>query len=353
MKMRNILTVTIAIFLFGAVACNGKSEQLPPTSVKPKGIPVDAYVIQPEVLESDIVVAGTLLPFEETVIYPEVAGKITMLAVKEGAWVSKGTLLARLFDGDLRAQLHKLKVQLDIARKTRERQQELLKIGGISQQDFDLSVLNVNTIEADIAILNTDINKTYIRAPFNGRLGFKNVSIGAYITPQTAITTISQTGKLKLEFSVPERYAPEASLGKKVSFITEVTDGHHTATIFATQPTINEANRSLAIHALVNNNSGKLKAGSFARINFDLKKISDAIMIPTQAIIPEARDKKVIIYENGLAKFEVVETGVRDSSKIQILSGLGIGDTVITTGLLSIRPGSHITLSRIQNAAQK
>lgn len=353
MKMRNLITAAFAIILLGVVACNGKSEQLPLTTEKSKGLPVDAYVIQPEVLESDIIIAGTLLPFEETVIYPEVAGKITFLKIKEGAWVSKGTLLARLFDGDLRAQLQKLEVQLDIAQKTRERQQELLKIGGISQQDFDLSVLNVNTIEADIAILKTDINKTYIRAPFHGRLGFKNVSIGAYITPQTAITTISQTGKLKLEFSVPERYASEVNMGKKVSFTTEVADGLHAATIFATRPAINEASRSLAIHALVDNNAGKLRAGSFARVNFDLKKITDAIMIPTQAIIPEAREKKVIVYEDGNVKFTVVETGVRDSSKIQILSGLTMGDTVITTGLLSIRPGSDITISRIQNTEQK
>jgi membrane fusion protein (multidrug efflux system) len=287
------------------------------------------------------------MPFEETEIHPEVSGKVTYLSIKEGAHVSKGTLLARLFDGDLQAQLQKLDVQLKVAEKTQERQQELLKIGGISQQDYDLSVLNVSSIKADMEVLKASIDKTIIRAPFDGKLGFKNISIGAFITPTTIITTIRQDSKLKLEFSVPERFTPAVKLGNVINFTTEATNKKYHVKIYATESGITEENRSLKVHAVVENVDKNITAGSFAKVAFDMGDNNKAVMIPTQAIIPEARDKKVIVYNGGLADFKTVTTGTRDSARVEILSGLSIGDTVITTGLLSIKPGSKINLSSL------
>lgn len=350
MKLKIITIASSLLLIAGLNACKDDEAAAKPAPAKGgSGLPVDAYVIHPETLESSVVLVGTLLPMEETVIHPEVAGKVVMLSIKEGVWVKRGTLLARIFDGDLRAKLKKLEVQLEIAKKTKLRQEDLLKIGGISQQDFDLSVLNESTIEADISILKTDINKTFIRAPFDGKLGFKNISIGAYITPQTAITSISQVNELKLDFSVPERYTKEVTVGKKIHFTTQTADGIQTATILATQPGLDQQNRSLSIHARVLNPGSKMRAGGFAQITFDLAKDEGALMVPTQAIIPEARDKKVILYKDGFAKFTTVETGVRDSSKVQIISGLSPGDTVVISGLLTLKPESKITLSTIQN----
>lgn len=308
---------------------------------------VEGYVIQPTVLHSSIEVAGTLLPFEETDIHPEVSGKVTYLSIKEGAHVKKGTLLARLFDGDLQAQLHKLSVQLQVAEKTQQRQDELLKIGGISQQDYDLSVLDVSSIKADMQVLQANIDKTIIKAPFDGKLSFKNISIGAFITPTTIITTIRQDSKLKLEFSVPEKYGPRVLLGNVVLFTTEASGKKYKAKIYATESGITAENRSLKVHALVENIDKNVTAGSFAKVMFDMGDNNEAIMVPTQAIIPEARDKKVILYNGGIADFKTVTTGTRDSARVEILNGLSIGDTVIVTGLLSIKPGSKINLSSI------
>lgn len=343
--------ITGVIILFFLTACGNSSKKQ-----KPKGrsettthasLPVDGYIIGPSVLHSSIEIAGTLLPFEETEIHPEVLGKVVFLSVKEGAHVKKGTLLARLFDGDLQAQLHKLNVQLQIAQKTQERQDELLKIGGISQQDYDLSVLNVSTIKADMQVLDAAIDKTVIKAPFDGKLGFKNISIGAFITPATIITTIRQDSKLKLEFSVPEKYTPEIQSGSVISFTTEATGKSYHAKIYATESGITEENRSLKVHALVENVDKNITAGSFAKVIFDMGDNEKAVMIPTQSIIPQARDKKVIVYNGGLADFKTVVTGTRDSAKVEILSGLALGDTVITTGLLSIKPGDKINLSSL------
>ncbi|MEO8822328.1 MAG: efflux RND transporter periplasmic adaptor subunit [Ginsengibacter sp.] len=341
-----------AIIIFSLSSCGNKSNKIQPPKAgaqipAPPALPVNGYIIHPSVLRSSIEVAGTLLPFEETEIHPEVSGKVTYLSINEGTHVKRGTLLARLFDGDLQAQLQKLKVQLQVAQKTEERQSELLKIGGISQQDYDLSALDVSSIKADIQVMQAAIDKTIIRAPFDGKVGFKNISIGAFITPSTIITTIRQDSKLKLEFSVPEKFTPKVQLKNVIYFTTEASPKKYEAKIYATESGITQENRSLKVHALVENSDKNITAGSFAKVAFDMGDNSDAIMIPTQAIIPEARDKKVIVFNGGIADFKVVTTGTRDSAKVEILSGLSIGDTVITTGLLSIKPGSEIKLSSI------
>ncbi|MGN6194045.1 MAG: efflux RND transporter periplasmic adaptor subunit [Ginsengibacter sp.] len=353
MKLKYGKLLPAILFLFFISSCGSKTKKEDPPKSNNKSaahggaLSVQGYIIYPSVLHSSIEVAGTLMPFEETEIHPEVSGKVTYLSIKEGAHVSKGTLLARLFDGDLQAQLQKLDVQLKVAEKTQERQQELLKIGGISQQDYDLSVLNVSSIKADMEVLKASIDKTIIRAPFDGKLGFKNISIGAFITPTTIITTIRQDSKLKLEFSVPERFTPAVKLGNVINFTTEATNKKYQAKIYATESGITEENRSLKVHAVVENVDKNITAGSFAKVAFDMGDNNKAVMIPTQAIIPEARDKKVIVYNGGLADFKTVTTGTRDSARVEILSGLSIGDTVITTGLLSIKPGSKINLSSL------
>lgn len=339
------------------LSCNNNAPKEPkPGGGAPQGksrsLSVEAYIVTPEILNSSIQIAGTLLPMEETEIHPEVAGRLTMISIQEGTWVRKGTLLARLFDEDLRAKLQKLKVQMQVAEKTEQRQTELLKIGGISQQDYDLSVLNVNSLRADIAVLETDIEKTFIRAPFDGRLGFKKISVGSYVTPQTLLTTIRQVNQLKLEFSVPEKYIPDVKIGNKVKFTTATEPDEKTATIMSAESGVTENTRSLAVHAVFNNPGNQFTAGGFAYVNFKLGEVEKAMMIPSQSIIPEARDKKVILYKDGKANFVIVETGVRSADKIEITKGISIGDTVVTTGLLSVKPGSPLTISSFQKGEQ-
>ncbi|MEP7233573.1 MAG: efflux RND transporter periplasmic adaptor subunit [Ginsengibacter sp.] len=359
MKLKYWKILAGVLFLSYITSCGSKSKDPSPADTKkdkPRAgaaLSVEGYLVQSSVLNSSIDVAGSLLPFEETEIHPEVSGKVVMLSIKEGGIIKRGTLLARLFDGDLQAQLHKLNVQLAIAKKTQDRQSDLLKIGGISQQDYDLSLLNVSTIEADMQVLNASINKTIIRAPFDGKIGFKNISIGAYVTPATIVTTIRQTSKLKLEFSVPEKYTSKIQIGNSISFTTESSSKKYNAKIIATESGITAENRSLKVHAIVENTDKNITAGSFATVNFDMGNNNDAILIPTQAIIPEARDKKVIVYKNGSADFNVVVTGERDSARVEILKGLAVGDTIITTGLLSIKPGSKISLSSIKKQDSK
>lgn len=343
--LRLISLIGIVVIVPGCGSSTRQKEDSKPVSREPAAIPVEAYVVEPRALNTSITIAGSLYPQEETKITPEVAGKITGLFIREGSFVKKGTVLATLFNEDLKAQTRKLKVELELAQKTRERQDQLLKIGGISQQDFDLSVLNESSIKADIAVLEAAVNKTIIRAPYNGRLGFRHVSMGAYVNPQTVLTTISQVHRLKLLFSVPEKYFPLVRTGNVFTFTTETSPRTYRARIVATESGITVENRSLSVQAVVDEPDENLKPGSFANIHFRLGENQSAVMIPSQAVIPQARDKKVILYRNGKPEFATVATGLRDSASVEILQGVSLGDTVVTTGLLTVKPDSKLIIS--------
>ena len=207
--------------------------------------------MKPSSISEKLEVTGNILPFESTEIKPEISGRVVYLNIKEGAMVSKGQLLVKLFDGDLQAQLKKLLVQLQIAEKTEERQRELLKISGISQQDYDLSVLQLNNIKADIELTRVNIAKTEIRAPYAGKLGLKNISPGAYISPTNILTTISQVNQLKIEFSIPEKYSSQIRNGMEVNFTMEGSPEIYKAAISATESSVEQNTRNLKIRALV------------------------------------------------------------------------------------------------------
>lgn len=324
-------------------SCKSKNIEV----AKPKGpgvARVDGYVVKPSTVHNSIDITGSLLPYETTEIHPEVAGKVVNLNINEGSFVRKGALLAKLFDGDLQAQVHKLRIQLQIAQKTQQRQSQLLKIGGISQQDYDLSSLSSSNILADIQVLQASINKTIIRAPFSGKMGFKNISNGAYVSPATIVTTLDQVDKLKLEFSIPEKYQTYVTLGHKITFTTEGSKATYSGTVISTEAGISQDNRALKVRALVLATDAYLKPGGFTKVRFDMGDDNAAITIPSQAIIPGARDKKVIIDSAGIAVFKIVQTASRDSANVQILGGLNIGDTVLTSGILSIKPGNKVQI---------
>ncbi|HEU4609559.1 MAG TPA: efflux RND transporter periplasmic adaptor subunit [Chitinophagaceae bacterium] len=339
------------VFLIAA-GCKDKKES-GPAGASPRRAPgamtVDAFVVKKQTVSESIQVPGSLLAFESTEIHPEVSGRLVLLEINEGRFVKKGTLLARIYDEDLTAQQKKLEVQLEIAKKTEERQAQLLKIQGISQQDYDLSLLNVNNLKADIDIIKANISKTRIYAPYDGKLGLKNVSPGAYVTPATVLTTISQVNDLKLDFTVPEKYTSMIKTGMQVHFSVEGHSNLFTARVMATEAQVSENTRSLHVRALVHGDNRILIPGAFATVHLDFDPDNNALMIPTQAVIPQARTKKVIRFEGGNAKFYDVVTGVRDSAYVQITEGLSAGDTVVITGLLSIKPDSKIHLGKIVN----
>lgn len=349
--MKGLRWIATGLLLSSSIiAC--KNEKKETTTAAPArgnaSLQAEAFIVRTTSLSENLEIPGNVLPFEQTEIRPEISGRVVQLHITEGSFVKKGSLLVKLFDGDLQAQLKKLQVQLQIAEKTAERYNALLKINGVSQQEYDLSELDANNLRADIDLVRVNIVKTEIRAPFDGRIGLRNISLGAYITPTTLITTISQVGQLKMEFSVPEKYSDEMRKGRNVTFTVAGTQQIFNASILATESAIEANTRTLRVRTVVKGNHPLLVPGAFAKVALQLGENDEALIVPTQAVIPQARNKRVIVYKDGIAQFQDVRTGIRDSSFVEITEGLRKGDTVVTTALLSIREGSKIKLSKVQ-----
>ena len=346
--MNKIVSFVVIATLFFACKSNDDkritANQTRPTPT----MSAEGFVVRTKSLSEDIEVAGSLMPGEETEIRPEISGRLVTINFQEGTFVKQGALLAKLYDGDLQAQLKKLEVQLEINQKTVERYKELLKIQGISQQDVDLSELQVSNIKADIELIKVSIAKTEIRAPFDGKIGLRNVSIGAYVAPTTMIATLRQLNQLKLEFTVPEKYSAEFVKGKEISFGIEGVKEKFNAVVIASELSIDANTRSLKIRALVKGGHPSLVPGAFAKVGLHLDKDNSALIIPTQAVIPLARGKQVIVYKGGNTLFQTILTGIRDSAFVQVTEGLQAGDTVLITGLMAIRPNSKVQLTKVQ-----
>jgi membrane fusion protein (multidrug efflux system) len=335
----------ILIILLGSCAAKTDNNK---ASAKSNAVGfIEGVVARPSVLEQNIIVSGTLKPFEETLLMPDIGGRVVSINFQEGMHVSKGTLLVQLFNDDLKAQLHKVKAQRDLAEQTEKRQGELIKINGISQLDYDQSVLQVNSFNADIEVIMAQLRKTEILAPFDGVIGLRNVSVGAVVSPATPLATIRQLSPMKLEFSFPGKYISSVKKGTRLKFTVQGTDHSYDATVMATEEGIDASTRNLQAKALVSGKTDGLVPGMFANVSLILNENPRALMIPTQAIIPDARNKKVIVSQAGKASFEVVITGVRQSTDIEIVSGIQAGDTVVITGVQFIKPGSVLKFAKV------
>ena len=156
-----------------------------------------------------------------------------------------------------------------------------------------------------------------------------------------------KVSQLKLDFTVPEQYGTIMKNGTAVNFTIEGSSDIYQASVSATENIISEENRSLRVMANVTKPGNKLIAGAFAKVKVPLADKNNALMIPTQSVIPDARNKKVIVIKNGLAAMEIVTLGFRDSSKVEITSGLKAGDTILVTGLLTAKPGSKVVVNKV------
>jgi membrane fusion protein, multidrug efflux system len=310
---------------------------------------VEGIIVTPSVLDQTISISGTLKPFEETVLMPEVVGRVVDINLSEGGFAKKGTLLVKLFDGDLQAQLKKSKAQLQLEEQTEKRQSELMKVNGISQLDLDQTILQINSIKADIEVLEVQINKTEVRAPFDGTIGLRNISIGAQVTPSTPLATIRDVKHLKLDFSVAEKYGSIIKPGYKLTFTVQGDEKKYNATVMATEQGIESDTRNLNGRAVVENNSTSLIPGESAHVELRLNENNDALMVPTEAVIPQARTKQLIVAKKGKASFVTITTGIRTSSSVQVISGINPGDTVVTTGILFLKPNAVLKFSKVKS----
>lgn len=309
---------------------------------------VRALVIKPQFYDYNIFASGSILNNEEVQLRAEISGRVVKINFKEGQRVSKGTLLLKVNDADLQAQLKKAESRLKIAQDNESRLKRLLEIEGVSRENYDLALNEVVAYQSEIDLLKAQIEKTEIIAPFNGIIGFRYISEGAYITPQTEIATLYNNNPVKIQFSIPQKYADLISVNSDILFKLPTADKNYTARIYAIEPQINTTTRTLDIRGITPNNSGELIPGSFVEIDFPVSRNREVFMVPTAAIVPDLSSPIIYVYRDGKAMATNVETGIRTSEEIEILSGLNAGDTVIVSGIISLRQGLEVNINELK-----
>lgn len=307
-------------------------------------VKVNYIVAHNENFSLDVYTTGKIGAMNEVEIRPEVSGKVVAVYFREGELIQKGSPIVKINDADLQAQLMKNKVQLKLAEEKLTRIKKLLAVNGVSQEEHDVQANEVEALKADQQFITAQLAKTNIVAPFTGSAGLKNISEGAYVSPAQSIVTLVQLDPLFIEFAVPERYAALLKKGLKLKFHSDKEGKKmQDATVFAVEPKIDEATRTIRARALY---SGKdvFYPGAFVKVYIDINDSGNTIMIPTQCVIPVMKGQKVWVARNGGAEEVKVITGVRKEDKIQIIEGLKEGDTVLTTGIMSVKKDSKIKL---------
>jgi membrane fusion protein (multidrug efflux system) len=351
MKTQSILFITSATAVFVALLAvkpGDSTDSTAPVKESPRAtakaapaprVPVDAYAIKAATIDDELQMTGTVGASQEVDLVSEVARKVTGIYAREGSYVRRGTLLFKLDDADLQARRKKLTLQEKLALLDEKRFRELLATESVNQQEYDQVLTNLKVLQAEIGIVDVDLAKTQIRAPFAGKIGLTKVDVGAYVTPSTVLASLEDVRQVEIHFTVPEKYASAVKPGQTIRFTTENSNLPFRGTIAATEPRTDLDTRSLLVKAVSDNPGDKLVPGSSAKITLSLRKIEDGILVPTEALIPTPKGYSLFAVKSGQAEPREVKTGTRTKATVQILAGLALGDTVITSNLLRLGPG--------------
>lgn len=306
---------------------------------------VEGVVAQNSLSSNGIQVVGTMLANEEVELVAEIVGKVRRIYFQEGSYVRKGDLLLKVDDADLQAQLSRAEFQRKLLSEKLERQRILLKRESISREAFDQLQTDYNVLEADIELLKVKISRTEIRAPFDGVMGFRYVSEGSYVQPSSKIATIVDNSVLKFEFSISEKYAARDLNGRRIDFRVTGSDRLYAAQVYAVDPLIDIKTRMILLRARYDNRRNELMPGMFAKGTLMVGGENEYIAIPTEAVVPEMEGKRMWVVKNGKAASVPVQTESRDEKNVEVISGIQVGDTVLTGGLMQLREGMNVSVS--------
>lgn len=347
--MKTCQFVIVSLLLLAA--CKAKQEPAKSKENAPQKVLVDVMVASAHTIQNTVEANGAVIADEFVELRSEVNGRLVYVNIQEGAQVEKGTVLAKINDADLQAQLNKAKVSLSLATKTEERLRKLLSISGINQADYDVALNQVNSLKADIAYTQAMIEKTVLRAPFSGTLGLRQVSMGAYLTAANVITTVQKLDRKKIDFTLPETYRSLIVKGKQIDVLVpgKIIQSL-TAEIIATEPQANSLSRNIKVRAILN--GGNLTPGAYVKVKLANSSINNTILVPTNCIIPDDKKKQLVLVKEGKALFTTVETGERTAGMIEILKGVNPGDSVVVTGVLFAKPKADLKIRSIKTFEQ-
>jgi len=308
-------------------------------------LPVSIYIVEPDLLRNRLLTTGSIMANEEVDLTSESSGRITGIFFKEGKKVRKGELLIKINDAELKAELLKTEYRQRLAEDREARGRKQLDIEAISQEDYDVIQNALNTVKAETQLIQAQIAKTEIRAPFDGYIGLRYVSEGSYISQNTRIARLLDIDPIKIDFNVPEKYVGLVNSGDKITFRIQGKELEQDGEVYAVEPKVDPGTRTLQLRARSANPGGSILPGAFAEVKLVLDEIENALLVPTEALIPELNGQKVYLFNNGKAMPRNVDIGLRTEDKVQVMTGLAAGDTVITSGILQLRPGLDVSVS--------
>lgn len=343
-KVTLLLTVT-SFLLF---SCGNEAKKSSGPAEVRNILTVDGQVLTLNTLDFSNVYTGKLMANEEIDIRPEISAKVTGIYFKEGSTVTKGTMLVKMFDSDLQANLRSNQLQIELAQKELDRKKELYKFKGISKEELDISENNYNTLKANQDLIKAQISKTELHAPFTGVVGLRMVSEGAFVSNTTIITSLQQIDPIKVDFAVPEKFISNLTIGKEFDFTIDGREDHYTGKIYALESKIDPQTGSIRVRALCPNSKRELYPGSYSKINLKLFPNKEVIMIPAKATVPLMEGEQVFVVRKGKAKAVDIKTGYRTEREVEVTSGLTANDTLVTSGLLQIKEGMPVKV-KIQN----
>ena len=347
MKLKHLfytlIVIGFGIFIVYRITANkAKSELSNDKSGKDKPMNVSGIVVNAQNFETNLSLSGSLEANEQVEIRSEASGIVVAIYFNEGSNVAKGQVLFKVNDIELRAQLGQAKTKESLASENERRAKLLLQKEAISQEEYEIARADFKSAQAQSQLIRAQISKTAVKAPFSGKIGLRSISPGTYITPSILVAKLVNSSKLKITFSIPEKYANQVQLNSNLTFKVAGSDESYSAKIYALEPEISVNTRTLQVRAIAENEKGKLFPGTFADVIFPLDKIKNAILIPTEAIIPIQSGKKVFVSKSGKAQEIMVETGSRTAASVLIISGLKVGDTVLTSGIMSLKNDSPV-----------
>src|SRR5690554_1425697 len=310
-------------------------------------LPVEVVEIKPQKLENNLSVTGNVIPNEAVNLRAEISGLVTKITFTEGEFVKKGTPLVYLNDDELIAQKDRLTYTKKLYEGQENRQKQLLEREAISQEEYDIVLNQYNTNLADLNLIEAMLRQTVVRAPFDGVIGLRQISEGSVISPSDVIVTVVNIDPIKIDFSIPERYANIVKKGSRITFTNAAVAGESEGEVYAIAPNIDASTRTLQLRAISPNKDRKFLPGMFVGVKLNLNVDEEALMVPAESLIPELDGYKVFVANGDNVIEEVkVSIGIRTERAVQVTDGLKAGDLVLTTGVIQAKPGMAVNITK-------
>lgn len=351
MKVKHIVYTLLIVGLGAMIVYRIKSnaEIGKSSNSGPSITTVTGMVLKPQKFKDNIAVSGTLEADEQIEIRSEVSGVVESINFKEGSKVKEGQVLFKVNDIELQAQLSKATTAKKLASENERRAKLLLEKQAISQEEYDIASADYQSASAEAELIAAQLSKTTVRAPFSGTIGLRSISKGTYVTPSTVVAKLVNTDELKITFAIPEKYASQVHVGTEMTFTTSDSRQDYTATIYAIDPEVDITTRTLRMRAIMDNRNNILYPGAYANVKLPLETVNDALLVPSEALIPVQNGKQVFILKDGKAKQVDVEIGARTGKAVRVLTNLHPGDTILTYGIMALKDGTPVKVELVEN----